>query len=189
LSCGKECNADMYECPFCGAKQKDSAEPGACPVCMVPLQKACVRETSIYVCPTCRGMWTGADEFNFLVSERDVYADPSVSHSYEKKPLAADTPKRPYIPCPVCKQLMARKNFKHISGVLIDVCMKHGVWLDAGELSRIRDFIANVDYSEHLETSIELNKDEIGSLRRQLKHAELVQVAMHGMKLKYWLYK
>src|SRR3989304_1414742 len=46
-----------------------------------------------------------------------------------------------YIPCVRCGKLMNRKNFAKISGVILDECGKHGVWLDAGELEKIRHFI------------------------------------------------
>jgi Zn-finger nucleic acid-binding protein len=39
--------------------------------------------------------------------------------------------------CPTCEGDMERLEFAAISGVVIDVCPDHGVWLDAGELERI----------------------------------------------------
>jgi hypothetical protein len=37
---------------------------------------------------------------------------------------------------------MNRKNFAQSSGVVLDVCAKHGVWLDRGELERVLGFVA-----------------------------------------------
>jgi Zn-finger nucleic acid-binding protein len=37
---------------------------------------------------------------------------------------------------------MNRNNYGGCSGVLIDECAKHGVWLDAGELTTLLDFAA-----------------------------------------------
>lgn len=34
-----------------------------------------------------------------------------------------------FIPCVRCGKKMNRKNFGRISGVIIDECGKHGVWL------------------------------------------------------------
>jgi Zn-finger nucleic acid-binding protein len=48
---------------------------------------------------------------------------------------------REYVPCPDCRQLMNRKNFGNVSGVLVDVCKPHGVWFDTGELGRIIRFV------------------------------------------------
>ena len=47
-----------------------------------------------------------------------------------------------YIPCPECAGLMNRKNFGGTSGVVVDVCKKHGTWFDLGELPRVLAFVA-----------------------------------------------
>jgi hypothetical protein len=36
---------------------------------------------------------------------------------------------------------MNRINFAHTSGVIVDVCTKHGTWFDADELRRVLEFI------------------------------------------------
>jgi len=46
-----------------------------------------------------------------------------------------------YRDCPVCQQKMQRKNFKKRSGVITDVCFEHGIWLDAGELRQIMEWV------------------------------------------------
>jgi Zn-finger nucleic acid-binding protein len=45
-----------------------------------------------------------------------------------------------YRKCPVCKELMHRINFGARSGVIVDQCKTHGVWLDSGELKRLLDW-------------------------------------------------
>jgi Zn-finger nucleic acid-binding protein len=37
---------------------------------------------------------------------------------------------------------MNRKNFAEVSGVIVDVCKKHGTWFDLGELPRVLAFVA-----------------------------------------------
>ncbi len=46
-----------------------------------------------------------------------------------------------YIHCPVCAQIMNRVNFGKQSGVVIDVCKGHGIWLDKDELQEIIAFV------------------------------------------------
>jgi Zn-finger nucleic acid-binding protein len=46
-----------------------------------------------------------------------------------------------YLPCPVCHAMMNRKNFGAASGVVVDLCSKHGTWFDAGELPRVLAFV------------------------------------------------
>jgi Zn-finger nucleic acid-binding protein len=38
---------------------------------------------------------------------------------------------------------MARRNFKDRSGVIVDVCAAHGVWLDRGELDALLRFASS----------------------------------------------
>ncbi|MEH6472021.1 MAG: zf-TFIIB domain-containing protein, partial [Halopseudomonas sp.] len=45
-----------------------------------------------------------------------------------------------YRKCPVCQEFMARRNFGYRSGVVIDRCPKHGVWLDNGELIHLLEW-------------------------------------------------
>ncbi len=37
---------------------------------------------------------------------------------------------------------MLRRNFRETSGVVVDVCAAHGVWLDRGELATLIEFAA-----------------------------------------------
>ena len=36
--------------------------------------------------------------------------------------------------------LMSIVNYKNCSGVILDVCEEHGIWLDGGELRQIMDW-------------------------------------------------
>ncbi|MSM38914.1 MAG: hypothetical protein GJT30_04735 [Geobacter sp.] len=42
-----------------------------------------------------------------------------------------------YIKCPVCATIMNRVNFGAKSGVIVDRCKEHGIWLDGGELRHL----------------------------------------------------
>lgn len=45
-----------------------------------------------------------------------------------------------YIKCPVCRNFMRRVNFGHRSGVVVDRCREHGVWLDNGEIAHLLEW-------------------------------------------------
>lgn len=45
-----------------------------------------------------------------------------------------------YVKCPVCQKLMNRINFAARSGVVVDRCLSHGIWLDAGELRHLLEW-------------------------------------------------
>jgi Zn-finger nucleic acid-binding protein len=46
-----------------------------------------------------------------------------------------------YSPCPACAKIMNRVNFARSSGIVLDICKAHGVWLDADELRRVLEFL------------------------------------------------
>lgn len=191
--CNQPYNNLFTECPFCGTLKQTASESlnqqPQCPRCSISLKTAKLRDNEIDICPECRGIWLDSDEFHFLTSERDVYQDKSLPRRFEKKPLHLPEKDKIYIHCPRCSTVMSRKNFKKISGVVIDICSRHGVWFDAGELEQVRSFVANVDLHEQLQTRIDLNHEDVKSLRRQLKNVELVQLATEFWNLKYWLHR
>ena len=45
-----------------------------------------------------------------------------------------------YRPCPACRTLMHRKLQGQRSGVVVDSCRDHGLWLDAGELRQLMEW-------------------------------------------------
>lgn len=46
-----------------------------------------------------------------------------------------------YIKCPNCAKIMNRVNFGTKSGVIVDRCKEHGVWLDGGELRHLFEWM------------------------------------------------
>ena len=46
-----------------------------------------------------------------------------------------------YIKCPVCRNLMNRVNFGARSGVIVDRCKEHGIWVDGGELRHLMEWV------------------------------------------------
>ena len=75
-----------------------------------------------------------------LVEQRAVLgsAVPSPGEAPRGNPMADPVH---YRPCPSCSQLMNRKNFGGISGIIVDVCTLHGTYFDAGELPRVLEFV------------------------------------------------
>ena len=185
--CKHAYHADLPECPFCGG---ENVEPDAeqtthgCPRCRTSLTRWEYRDEALDLCPSCSGVWLDSQEFTHLTSERDVYDDASIPRRFKKKPVNG---KEAYLPCPVCGDLMSRKNFKTISGVLIDICRHHGIWLDAGELEQIRCFIANGGLQEYQDKRIAANQEKIESVADKLSGVEFTQWFLHHWDLKYML--
>nr|MBF0222141.1 zf-TFIIB domain-containing protein [Desulfobulbaceae bacterium] len=166
--CHKPTNEKSRYCVHCGGQIPKTMPTKAamCPTCRSPLEEDDYRGSTIDICPSCQGIWLDTDEFAFHASERDTYGDQTIDRKFTRKPLESP---RSYIPCVRCGSLMGRQNFRKISGVLIDVCGDHGVWLDAGELEQIRNFIANGGLDTSQDKAILANKTKISETAREVK--------------------
>lgn len=186
-SCGKTFDNNIHFCPFCGSVNiKDSIhKTPVCPHCRCELVNYEYRGNDLDICPQCSGLWLNNPDFKRLTSERDVLKDDSLPYEYTKKPLPRD---ETYLHCPLCESLMVRKNFKKISGVIIDICRDHGVWLDTGELVQIRSFIANGGLNEYQDREITLNSEAIASLDTRLSDVEFMQKLLHHWNFKRWMF-
>ncbi|MQY78973.1 MAG: hypothetical protein GH151_07235 [Bacteroidetes bacterium] len=185
--CEKTYSKQMRLCPFCG--EENIPETGhkipVCPACKCELENYSYRDNDLDICPECHGLWLDSCEFKRLTSIRDVYKDDSIPYKFSKKPLEN---KKGYLPCPICGELMPRRNFRRISGVLIDICRDHGIWLDPGELEQIRCFIANGGTEKYLEKEIITNKLKLQSLATRVSDVEFMQKLLHHWNLKRWMF-
>ena len=73
-----------------------------------------------------------------------------------------------YRKCPSCDDVMTRRNFGSRSGVIVDVCTKHGVWFDAEELTRILEFIASGG-SERERMTLQQERERAEQLRKRIE--------------------
>jgi Zn-finger nucleic acid-binding protein len=166
-------------CPHCGAELLvgAKADPAlipvrTCPRCDVQCELAprLVADSLLDECHRCGGVWLESKVFESLVKNRDqqsrleAAATPEITLDERHPPASQRVPpsrsSREYIPCPDCRQLMNRKNFGNISGVLVDICKPHGVWFDTGELGRIIRFIMRGGLVETRQREIEEQKSE-----------------------------
>jgi Zn-finger nucleic acid-binding protein len=125
-----------------------------CPACqdgqrLVGRQVA-AGSVAVLECGRCAGFWLGHEPFRGLVerARREVLPDGTTPESPRQVaarfglPSGAAVPAGGghvsfYRPCPMCGELMVRRNYAHHSGVVIDLCREHGLWFDADELARI----------------------------------------------------
>ena len=88
----------------------------------------------VYECVICGGIFLTHQALATLV-ERHRTGDASI----QPKPPAPDHVM--YIPCPTCNVRMNRTVFGRSSGVIVDVCRRHGTWFDARELTASLAFV------------------------------------------------
>jgi len=126
------------------------AEPGdlACPRCHGRLAWATVDEGAVRVeqCARCLGCFARTQDFSELV-DREVAQEPVDLSAFIPPPDASALPRQDLLAetlCPHCSVAMERVRFAQKAAIVIDVCPKHGVWLDAGELPRLLEHMKHV---------------------------------------------
>ncbi len=186
--CGKEVNSRSALCPFCGGRtgEEKILEHPVCPRCRVPLQlKRRADDIEVDACPKCNGLWLDRGEFHILTAESTVYREEKLDQQYSR-PVLPD--KIEYVPCVRCGKLMIRKNYARISGVIIDECGRHGIWLDSGEFEKIRHFILDGGLETAQFKEIEENRQELKDLAEKVDDTSFVQKLIHFWNWKRWFY-
>jgi len=152
-SCGAPLPHGKVKCQYCGASTDidlggkhyftthQPTEPRICCVCTSTMETLNVQseDAPFYIerCPKCLGLFFDPGELDALVDVniRSVFSVDSLSLAGLQAQNTGD--EVCYRKCPVCKKIMNRENYGKSSGVIIDQCREHGVFLDAGELQRI----------------------------------------------------
>jgi len=84
---------------------------------------------------------------------------------------------------------MSRRNFKSISGVLIDACIHCGVWLDKGELQSIRNFVASGGLDKAQDNKLVKQELELQALDDRISDVELMEKMLNKFSLKRMFYR
>ncbi len=145
----------MTFCPFCGVRQdidlrqvhfRDLGTDASmlCPECSVPLgviEMEAQPPLRIERCGTCHGAFFNSGE---LEASLEAQTNPLVWIDHvQLEQIAADfgyTHEVTYRKCPMCEERMSHLNFGGRSGVILDRCGTHGVWVEGGELRRLAEW-------------------------------------------------
>ncbi len=137
--------AEAQRCSGCGGELRTVLESELlgkrCSECHEPLEAHREPAGAVLVCRRCGGQFVEHALLRSLLEqyERTGLAFPDAP--YHKPAPKAALERVHYRPCAVCEQMMNRKNFGGSSGVIVDVCAKHGTWFDAGELPQVLEFV------------------------------------------------
>ncbi len=156
-SCSAPLPADSSFCSYCGTRNdldvmampRFAAEREAshrhCPDCRELLDAIRLSADGSFAverCPTCFGLFFDPGEVQafleasvapaFVINYQQI-VNVNRERGDQRRPVR-------YIKCPECGQLMNRVNFGSSSGVVIDQCRAHGVWLDNGELIHLMEW-------------------------------------------------
>lgn len=116
-----------------------------CPECHIHLQTITLElqpPLQIERCEQCFGLFFDPGEVEALLENlvSPVFAvNPELLGNINKDRYQSNKPVK-YLECPVCLNMMNRVAFGHRSGVVIDQCKAHGVWLDGGEITHLLEW-------------------------------------------------
>lgn len=140
-------------CPHCGsgmAQVQEELQDLPCPACneegvhmvvwgLQPTEDA-PGGFPVAGCRSCGGAWIATETLDAIIAAAAEQAPPSHAQRQPKR-RTVPPQKVMYRKCPRCGDMMARRNFARISGVIIDECRQHGSFFDAGELKDVLDFV------------------------------------------------
>lgn len=126
-----------YPCPTCAASAGDEADR----LLLVSRRVGDDDPLHLFECARCGGLWLDRGVFRALVER----ARQGRSGLPPERAAATAAPPAEgewgYRPCPVCAELMHRRNYGRRSGVILDLCGRHGVWFDHEELTRVLEWV------------------------------------------------
>ncbi len=170
--CFARTGRDARHCMECGVAISPQAlfaleEGVSCPRCKGELHARGVAHGSVVECSRCGGLWLGHEDFVRVCAsaENESLAEQFHQVQPSKPPSASGT--AAYVPCVVCREFMNRRNYASASGVIMDVCKPHGVWLDHGEIDKILEFIRRGGLERARRRQIEKLEDQRRRLRAE----------------------
>jgi len=136
--------AHAQHCSGCGAELglivESALQNRQCCDCHAPLELVVEPAGSLLNCRKCGGQFVEHALLRGLLENQEKMGQAFPDAPYQRPPRAS-VERVHYRPCPLCAQPMNRKNFGGASGVIVDVCSRHGTWFDAGELPQVLAFV------------------------------------------------
>jgi Zn-finger nucleic acid-binding protein len=134
-ACGVACSAwtgkvGDLPCPRCGG---------------ATLSRVALDVATIHVeqCARCLGSFVRTRDFSELLAREEAGEDVGLRH-FVPLPPGRELPRQTrlaLVGCPHCRKQMERVRFAGRASLLVDVCAAHGIWLDAGEVVSLVNFM------------------------------------------------
>lgn len=142
--CGSRNDVDLKGVHYYTTHEADTDR--ICPRCRISLKTIDLKIKGRFLierCPECLGLFFDPGELEALLeaSVSNVFEINRSQLSQLSRGGCGDEQPVAYIKCPVCATFMNRVNFGVRSGVVVDRCREHGVWLDGGELRRLSEWM------------------------------------------------
>jgi Zn-finger nucleic acid-binding protein len=179
-------------CRYCGRRNDvdlqgvheftvaEPASPRVCPSCGIPMQTLDLKLGGTFFierCDRCLSLFFDPNEVETLLEKSATavfQVDRTRLDEIVKGRGGTSAPAR-YYPCPVCRTVMNRVNFGVRSGVVVDQCPKHGMWLESGELRRLLEWRKAGGQILDRQRKVERLEEELRAERRRAREASLTR--------------
>lgn len=157
-NCSAPLPANSIQCDYCGSRNdvdlnginyyttNENDTERVCPRCTIALKTIDLKLNGKFLierCDQCLGLFFDPAELEALLEATvtNVFTiDRSQLNAINNQMKPSDYGGS-YVKCPICTKLMNRVNFGAKSGVIVDRCKDHGVWLDGGELRHLFEWM------------------------------------------------
>lgn len=202
--CGAPLPPDSMICKYCKALNDIDlhgitvrpAPPGEaahqCPRCSSILSAVHIGRGSFTIerCPACHGIFFDPGELEHLIDAL-VSNVQEVDTARIQALIEFEAPQTEsgvqYVRCPICADVMNRRNYGARSGVIVDRCRAHGVWLDGGEFSKLLRWVKAGGRILDARTQIDEARRELRSVREYVESSRSAGHSMASEKDEFWL--
>ena len=167
--CGSRNDIDLMGIHYYTTHEHDSRR--ICPRCLIKLKTIDLKLNGTFLidrCDQCMGLFFDPGELEALLEAtvtNTFFIDRARLNNIN---MREQTKQRSitYIKCPICSKVMNRVNFGVKSGVIVDRCREHGVWLDGGELRSLFEWmklggkLLDQEHRERIKRETEKRKKE-----------------------------
>lgn len=179
--------AGHRHCPECGAGLEVAAETGtsarSCPRCQIALVARLIGDAAVDDCARCGGTFLDRATIERVLTERQQARAEAIIGIYGdggETPLAS--PSGPmYVKCPVCANVMNRKQVARGAHVVVDVCRDHGTWFDAHELPRVIRFVMTGGLERAAQEDLADERERVRRMKADALAAQAQAARMIGM--------
>lgn len=122
---------------------EDKSADHDCPLCDTTFENINIglkERVLVKRCNDCDGVFITEDILEQLIKREKkerAKVDYRVLRFIQENPRQKKESVIRYRRCPICENMMQRINYRAVSGVIVDRCLRHGIWLDGGELRQL----------------------------------------------------
>ena len=185
-NCSAPLPPNSIQCDYCGSRNDidlkginyytthEIESERICPRCNIRLRTIDLKIDGRFLierCDECLGLFFDPGELEALLEATvsNVFTINRSSLDHINATMRPNDYGVSYIKCPICSKLMNRINFGTKSGVIVDRCTDHGVWLDGGELRHLFEWMKAGGKLLQQERQERIKKDEADQERQSRK--------------------